>query len=176
MQFSWEKTFRSLFERCLESYQAGNKDFLSYYGVEDQKFLDDIGCQPRELFDFVEDYGDGGEPSIESAILIASVRRDYFRTIQNGIRSTRQVQSSDLPGKEEKLDGIVWLPRIITKAAAKLKGELHPDIMFSCGGDRKFLKTHDIHPADFLRAVWAADHGEDHAKIAKFVKSYHEVA
>jgi hypothetical protein len=33
---------------------------------------------------------------------------------------------------------------------------MHPDIMYGCGGDRAFLSKHNIHPADFLREVWAA--------------------
>jgi hypothetical protein len=27
--------------------------------------------------------------------------------------------------------------------------------MYGCGGDRRFLKTHNIHPAEFLRITWA---------------------
>jgi hypothetical protein len=40
--------------------------------------------------------------------------------------------------------------------------------MFGCGGDRNFLKKHgDIHPADFLRQVWAA--GDDDPQLAAWV-------
>ena len=42
--------------------------------------------------------------------------------------------------------------------------------MFSCGGDRKFLREHgNIHAADFLRNVWSA--GDDDARISKYVRS-----
>ena len=42
--------------------------------------------------------------------------------------------------------------------------------MFCCGGDRNFLREHgNIHPADFLRVVWAAD--KDESKIAAYVKA-----
>jgi hypothetical protein len=41
--------------------------------------------------------------------------------------------------------------------------------MYCCGGDRAFLSKHDIHPADFLRVVWAA--GDDDQKILEHVKS-----
>jgi hypothetical protein len=27
--------------------------------------------------------------------------------------------------------------------------------MYGCGGDRRFFKANNIHPAEFLRAVWA---------------------
>ena len=42
--------------------------------------------------------------------------------------------------------------------------------MFCCGGDRKFLREHDIAPADFLRAVWAA--GDSDAKVINYVKNH----
>jgi hypothetical protein len=42
--------------------------------------------------------------------------------------------------------------------------------MFGCGGDRNFLTKHgNIHPADFLRNLWAA--GDDDAKMASWVSS-----
>ena len=66
-----------------------------------------------------------------------------------------------------KLGDIAWLPRIIIKAKAKLRGELHPDIMFCCQGDMNFLSNHDIHPADFLRVVWAAN--DDDEKILDYI-------
>ena len=167
--FSWETTVRELFDRCVERYRSGDQDFAGYYSDEDLAFLGEIGYQPRELFDFVEDYCDEATPSPEAAVLIAAARRDFFHVVQNGETSEAQTLPDDLPARDSELEGFVWLPRIITKARAKLRGELHPDIMFSCGGDRNFLRTHDIHPADFLRAVWAA--GDDDAKIAAYVKA-----
>jgi hypothetical protein len=43
------------------------------------------------------------------------------------------------------------------------------DTMFGCGGDRAFLEKHKIHPADFLRVVWAAR--GDKERVLRFVKS-----
>ncbi len=167
--FSWETTFRQLFDRCVERYRSGDQDYTGYYSDEDLELLGSIGYQPRELFDFVEDFCDLGTPSPDAAVLIASVRRDYFKVMQKGESSDAQTTPDDLPAKDSELDGFVWLPRIIKKARAKLRGELHPDVMFSCGGDRKFLGTHDIHPADFLRAVWAAGDKDD--KIVEYVRA-----
>ena len=168
-QYAWDTTFTELFERCLERYRAGDEDFTSYYSEADLAFLDSIGYQPRELFDFVEDHADYGEPSIASAVMTASVRRDYLNVIMKGEKSDRELMPDDLPARDAELGGIVWLPRIIAKAEAKLRGELNPDIMFGCGGDRNFLKEHDIAPADFLRAVWAAN--GDHQEILEYVQS-----
>lgn len=168
LNFSWETTFRELFDRCLERYRSGDTDFNGYYSDDDLAFLGSIGHKPRELFDFVEDFADESTPSPDAAVLIAAARRDFFHVIQDGQARSAETTPDELPGKDSELDGIRWLPRIITKARAKLRGELHPDIMFSCGGDRAFLREHDIHPADFLRAVWAAD--DDDAKIVAYVR------
>jgi hypothetical protein len=168
--FGWDQKFKELFERCLERYRGGDEDHEGYYTDEDRAFLKSIGYKPREFFDFVEDYGDGGVPTPEAALMIASVRRDYLNVVQGGELSEREMTRDDLPAKDSEMEGYVWLPRIIAKARAKLRGELDPDSMFSCGGDRKFLSEHDLHPADFLRAVWAA--GDDEEKILAWVRKH----
>ena len=166
--FSWDTTFRELFDRCVERYRSGDSEFAGYYSTDDLAFLASIGYAQREFFDFVEDFCDEAVPSPEAAVLIAAARRDFLNVVQGGTTSEAQLDPGSIPAKDSELEGFVWLPRIIAKARAKLRGELHPDTMFSCGGDRKFLRTHDIHPADFLRAVWAA--GDDDAAIAAYVR------
>lgn len=167
--YSWDNTFLELFDRCLARYQAGDENFNHYYSDEDQTFLKSIGYKPREFFDFVEDHADGGgNPSKGIALMIASVRRDYLNTIMNGELSSHEITPDELPGKGEELGGIVWLPRIIVKARRKLRGELDPDIMYCCGGDRGFFRRNDIAPADFLRAVWAA--GDNDEEILDYVR------
>lgn len=166
----WNEQFEELFDRCLARYQAGDRDFSAYYSAEDLAFLSSIGYKPRELFDFVEDLADEGQPTRSSALLIAAVRRDYFLVIQEGQHSSQEITAKDLPTFGDVLEGTRYLPRIITKARHKLRGELDPDIMFGCGGDRNFLSTHgNIPPADFLRQVWSA--GDDDAKIAAYVRN-----
>ena len=121
------------------------------------------------LSDFVEDLADEGAPTESTALFIASVRRDYFLVVQNGTASPVEVTRGDLPSFSEEFDTLADLPRIIAKAIAKLRGELHPDVMFSCGGDRKFLRENgNIHPADFLRHIWSAD--GDPQKMADFIR------
>lgn len=167
---TWNESFNELFERCLSAYQDGNSDFMSYYSEADLNFLGSIGYKPRELFDFIEDLADEGVPAQSTALLVAAVRRDYFLTEQGGIISEKQISREDVPSFGEEFEGMAYLPRIIAKAEAKLRGELDPDMMFGCGGDRKFLDDNgSIHPADFLRHVWAAN--GDTKKVAKFVKS-----
>lgn len=169
---TWNEEFLQLFDRCVAAYRSGNRDFESYYTPADLEFLAGIGHKTREFFDFVEDFCEEGEPAISTALLVAAVRRDYFIAIQNRTSSSRVLTRDDVPTFGEDLDGVPYLPRILAKARAKLRGELDPDLMFGCGGDRNFLrKNGGIHPADFLRNVWAA--GEDDAKIASWVKNQH---
>jgi len=161
--YTWDSTFLELFDRCTARYRSGDEDFANYYDDASQAFLTSIGYKPREFFDFVEDHVDGdGTPSVGTALLIASARRDYLSEVMNGTLSDHEIQPSELPGKTEELGGFVWLPRIIVKARGKLRGELDPDIMFGCGGDRGFCRKNNLAPADFLRAVWASD-GDDQA-------------
>ena len=170
---TWNDTFLALFDRCCGQYRAGNTEFLSYYSEQDLGFLASIGYQPREFFDFVEDHCDGDVPSPSTALLIAAVRRDYFLAVQNGTPTIAPlITASDLPTFGEELHGMSYLPRILAKARAKLRGQLDPDVMYGCGGDRNFLaKNGDLHPADFLRRVWAA--GEDTSKLADWIHSIH---
>jgi Domain of unknown function (DUF5069) len=164
----WNDTFLALFARCTAEFQSGNVDFETYYTPEDLAFLASIGCKTREFFDFVEDFCGEGEPTVSTALLVASVRRDYFLAMQKGIPSDKVLTRDDVPSFGEELKGMPYLPRLLAKGRAKLRGELDPDLMFGCGGDRNFMrKQGGLHPADFLRYLWAA--GDDDEKIAQWI-------
>jgi hypothetical protein len=167
----WNDRFIDLFERCAKRYRAGDTDFTRYYDdPRDAGLLSEIGYKPRELFDFVEDFCEEGTPSPSTALLVAAARRDYFQTIMKGRPGEKNLTAGDIPTFGDELEGIAYLPRILAKARAKLRGELDPDLMYGCGGDRAFLQRNgDRHLADFLRQVWAA--GENSSKIAAWLRS-----
>ncbi len=168
---TWNDHFLTIYRSSFDKYKAGNTDFSSHYSAENIAFLKTIGYKPRELFDFVEDNAEEEIPTESTALLVAAVRRDYLYVIQDRKHSDKEITRDDVPNFGEEFAGIIYLPRIIAKARAKLKGELDPDIMFGCGGDRKFLRDNgNIPMADFLRNVWSA--GTDELKIANYVKSY----
>ena len=50
----------------------------------------------------------------------------------------------------------------------KLRGEMPPDLMYGCGGDRNFFQEWNLDGADFLRAAWLADF--DPAALARWVR------
>lgn len=167
--YNYQDTFKKLYDKSVELYKSGKMDKDSWFDAEELTFISSNGWRVQDFFDYGEDQVHGGEPSYEIAQSIEQARRDYFLHVQNGVPSNQQIEASSLPPKPEELQGIAWLPRIIQKATGKLKGELCEEIMYCCGGDRNFLQTHDIHPAEFLRLVWA--NMENHQAIVDFVKS-----
>jgi len=149
----WEHQFSTLFKQAVEKYRKGHQKAHGLVDVQGLNFLKSIGHTEQEFFDFVED-SSGGKPTLETVLKIASVRRDYFLQEQKGKPSTHQISVAKLPAKDAEIDGIVWLPRIIPKAEAKLRGEMPPELMYGCGGDRHFFHTNHIDPAEFLKKVW----------------------
>ena len=166
--YNWAKSFRELFEDGMDAYRAGQMDANAMFNDTHAGLLKELGATKQEIFDLVEDTCLAGEPGVESSLLITAVRREYFLSVQKSVRSKHTIDMDQLPGKEETLAGIEWLPRIIEKARAKLRGEMPAELMYCCGGDCAFLREYGIHPADFLREVWAA--GDDRKRIVDFVK------
>ena len=168
-QYRWYHELKQLFVQSLERYRVGERNPARYYTAEQEAYLASIGMTPQELYDFAEDHTKyDGDPDFETVLLISTVRRDYLLTAQHGQLSDYKISTDELPTKDTKLGGIPWLPRLIKKAEAKLRGEMPPDIMYGCAGDRRFAQEHGIHLADFLRHVWAA--AGDDQKVLKYIQ------
>lgn len=165
--YDWSKKFKSIYDKALSQYQNGQRGAETFFNQEEQDFLSSIGATDQEIYDFAEDANNYNEPDYSTALLITSARRDYFFIIQKRVHSPAITPASALPAKTDKLEGIEWLPRILAKARLRLRGELDSDTMYCCGGDRRFLNEFRIHPADFLRLVWAA--GDDSSKVVQYV-------
>jgi Domain of unknown function (DUF5069) len=166
--YHWVAQFQRCYDMAVQQYRQGNRQPATYFNTEESAFLAQIGCTAQEVYDFAEDICQDGVPSFGDALLITSARRDYFLTIQKGQPTGKAIQMADLPAKDAEVAGFRWLPRIIAKARAKLRGELPAELMYGCGGDRRFLSSVNIHPADFLRHVWAAR--DDDQRIIEYVQ------
>jgi hypothetical protein len=166
--YLWTQKLREIYDKAVALYKGGNRDLDSYFSDEEKGFLSSIGLRPINLYDYAEDMNGAGEPDWNTVLLMAAARRDYFLYHQHGKTSTVITEAESLPPKPEELEGIPWLPRIIKKAQCFLEGGLCHEIMYCCGGDRRFLKEYDIHPADFLRIVWAS--GGDISKILGYFR------
>lgn len=167
-ELRWYVPLRDLFVLAVAKYEKGERGAAKYFNAKARTYLAGIGQTPQEIYDFAEDHARGGEPDWETVLLISAVRRDYLLTLQRGKTSKRVIPVEDFTPKDVKLGGIPWLPRLIEKAEAKLRGELPADLMYDCGGDRRFFLEHDRHPADFLRVTWAAN--GDQKKILRYVR------
>ena len=152
----WKVKFKQLFESAVARYQAGQRDLSAIFEEQDVEFLASIGTRPFEIYDYVEDWSELGEPSLETILGITEVRYNYFVKEQQRIAPEDVKAPETFPAGHLSLGGFRWLPRIIAKARAKLKGDLPPDLMFSCGTDRPFLRKVGIAPEDFLKTVWEA--------------------
>ena len=167
-EYDWPIEFRKVYDAGTRRYQGGERVPQKLFSKQELEFLVSIGCSAQELFDFIDDLARYGEPAYETVLLTTGVRRDYFRLVQNGVPSNKQIDMDKLPAKKDKVDGIEWLPRLIEKARAKMRGEMPPDLMYGCGGDRPFLREMNVELAEFLRMVWLC--GDDNRRIVDYVK------
>jgi hypothetical protein len=166
--YTFTITFRALYDKAVAQYARGQRGADTFFSPEERAFLAANGIAPQHLYDYAEDANNDGEPDFGTAVGVELIRRDYFLNVQNGRPPATILDPATLPPKDVALEGITWLPRILPKAQAKLKGELPPSLMYGCGGDRNFFSTHDIHPAEFLRLVWT--HLENPAALVAWVK------
>jgi hypothetical protein len=167
-EYDWPVEFRKVYDAGTKRYHAGERTPQKLFSKSELEFLASIGCSAQELFDFIDDLARYGEPHYETVLLTTGVRRDYFRLVMNGIPSGREIDMDKLPAKKDSVDGIEWLPRLIEKARAKLRGEMPADLMYGCGGDRPFLRDMNVELSEFLQLVWLS--GDDNRRIIDYVK------
>lgn len=166
--YDFARTFRTLYDKAVSLYANGNRQPDAYFTDDENRWLAANGITAQHLYDYAEDELNGGEPGFGNALTIESVRRDYFINVQGGRPSAAVLDETALPPKDASIEGIPWLPRIIPKAKAKLRGELPPSLMYCCGGDRNFLRTLDIQPAEFLTVIWR--HLDDDPAVIAWAK------
>jgi hypothetical protein len=165
--YEFTQYFRALFSKATDLYDQGQRGADTFFTDREKAWLASNGLTPQYLYDYAEDQNNSNEPGYDNALAVEFVRRTYFIEKQGGRASTTVLDETKLPPKSASIRGIEWLPRIIPKAKAKLRGELPATLMFCCGGDRKFFKAHDILPAEFLSLVW--NHENDDNAIVDWV-------
>jgi hypothetical protein len=166
--FDFPQKFRALYDKAVALYAKGQRGADTFFSADEKAFLNANGIAPQHLYDYAEDHNNyDGEPGPDHALAIELVRRDYFLNAQNGRPSSTVLDEAKLPAKTDAVKGIAWLPRLLPKARAKMRGELPASLMFCCGGDRSFFKQHDILPSEFLALVWR--HENDDSAIVGWV-------
>lgn len=167
--YNYQQTLEALWKKAVEQYQRGLRGSQNFFTDAEKQWLLANGVTAQEIYDFAEDFSCEGEPDFITFALITDVRRSYFLDQMGGKYTGKTTPPSSYPAKSAAVDGITWLPRIIEKAKSKLRGELDPDSMYCCGGDRAFLKGQDIPPSDFLRKV--AENMDNNQAVIDWVKS-----
>ena len=167
--YNYQQKLKQIWTDAVTRYQCGQQVAEEFFDSATLAELAQIGLDTMDVFDYAEDFVTREEPDFETFLLVHSVRRDYFLQVQKGIPTKHKIDPTKLPAKQCTVRGIEWLPRIIPKAVAKLRGELPPETMYGCGGDRRFFKTHNIHPAEFLTVTWAHENEPD--LIVEWVES-----
>jgi hypothetical protein len=155
--YDFASKFHALYDQGVARFAHGKRGVEGFFSAEELAFLAANGITGQHLYDYVEDHNNYDEPGFDIALGIELVRRDYFLNVQSGRAAATKLDESTLPPKTDAVRGIAWLPRLLPKARAKLRGELPPSLMYCCGGDRAFFKEHDILPAEFLSALWRND-------------------
>jgi hypothetical protein len=152
--YEFTQNFRSLYDKAVRLYKKGKRGAGGFFTRKEKAWLAANGLTAQHLYDYAEDENNYKEPGYDRALGIELIRRDYFILEQHGKRSRKVLKGDKLPPKDATVRGFGWLPRIIPKAQAKLRGELPPSLMYCCGGDRRFFKANDILPSEFLAVVW----------------------
>ncbi len=168
MTTDWEADFQPLWDRGVGAWKAGRRSPRTMFPAEDAAFLAEVGCTTQEMFDFVDDCLRYGDFDFGMVLEVTKIRYRYFVEVMRGKATGRIVPMSELPPKAAAVDGIPWLPRLIAKARVKLRGEMDPDLMYGCAGDRPFLREHHMTLPGFLQLVW--DKGDDDRAIVDAVK------
>ncbi len=165
--YDFAQKFLVLHELAVARYASGKRGAETFFSGDEVAFLKANGMTAQHLYDYAEDANNYGEPDAGTALAIESVRRDYFFNVQHGKPSTTVLDVAGMPAKTDALKGITWLPRILPKARAKLRGELPASLMYGCGGDRAFFQQHNIYPPEFLSLIWRT--GSDDNAVADWV-------
>lgn len=167
--YNYQQQLEVLWKKAVALHQQGLRGAGNYFTAEEVAWLRDNGITTQEIYDFAEDFSQGGEPDFTTFALVTDIRRSYFLDHLGGKYSGKSIDPATYPAKTAEVDGIVWLPRIIEKAKAKLRGELDSNTMYCCGGDRAFLRKSDIAPSEFLRKV--ADNIDNDRAVIEWVKA-----
>lgn len=154
---------------AVEAYRAGQRDADALVMPEHRDFLKRIGVSSQVVKDYAEDFVKHAAPDAATFIAVAEARKQFFHTTQRSIPATRIVQEPELPLREEQWDGIPWLPRIAMKARCFLEGTLCDDVMYGCGGDRRFIAEHHLSLPGFLEIVRGSEGAPE--KIVAAVKA-----
>ncbi|MEI7773837.1 MAG: hypothetical protein WCK17_03605, partial [Verrucomicrobiota bacterium] len=72
---TWKEQLRDIHTRGAAAWRAGRRSPSTMFDSPDLAFLKSIGCSAQEMFDFIDDLLDYGEPDFETVLEVQSLRR-----------------------------------------------------------------------------------------------------
>ena len=78
MNFNYQKELVRIWENSVKLYQNGNTSADTFPIRDDLPFLQSIGLNKMDIFDYVEDWVCEGTPDLATFLLIHDIRRDFF--------------------------------------------------------------------------------------------------
>ena len=130
MSDNWKQQFRELFNTGVDRHRAGRREPGTMFEPDEVAFLESIGCSAQEMFDFCDDYVGWDDVIYEHIGELQAVRYEHFKNKLNSQPASRRMEMDEFPAKTDEVEGIAWLPRLIVKARAKLRGELPANLMY----------------------------------------------
>ena len=85
----WGEEFTSLYEEATQRYAGGIRSAENLFMEDEGHFLESIGATRQEIYDFIEDWQEVGEPDPETVLQITAVRRDFFLQEQGCVPSQK---------------------------------------------------------------------------------------
>ena len=85
MNFNYQKELVRIWENAVKLYHNGNTSADTFPIQHDLPFLNKIGLNKMDIFDYVEDWVCEGTPDLGTFLLIHDLRRDFF--IEEGWKS-----------------------------------------------------------------------------------------
>ena len=167
MSHTFHTELHRIWRNAVDLYTKGDSTPDTIVRDQDLSLLSGWGLNRMDVFDFAEDWCLHREPDFSTFLLVHYQRWRFFVEKQQSIPSSNLLDAKTLPAKDQRARGIVWLPRILPKARGKLRGELPPEVMYGCGGDREFFTCNHIHPAEFLSIV--CFYGDDDDAVIEWV-------
>ena len=130
MSGGWRTQFHDLFFKGVERHKEGRQSPDDMFESEEFAFLESIGCSTQEMFDFCDDYVNWDDVIYDHVEELQAVRYEHFVQELDSQPASHRMEMDDFPAKTDEVEGILWLPRLIVKARAKLAGNLPADLMY----------------------------------------------
>ena len=168
-EYEWAEQFRQVWDRGVAAYKSGNGKPQTLFNRTRQRISWPLSAAPtRSSLILWRIFAEAANQSMIQCYWSRLPAEIIFTPCSTVSHPGKSFHGSAPSQERGNSAGIAWLPRLIVKAQAKLRGEMPAELMYGCGGDRPFLHGINTHLADFLRLVWAVD--GDQQKVLAFVR------